>query len=74
MEIRIRQMAWWRTPVLPAGSMVIGNQPMDDPGTVKLAPHGPEIHRASGKRLMEEGFQVTIKESYEGNIYEVGLE
>ncbi len=29
--LRIRQMAWWRTPVLPASSLVIGNLPMDDP-------------------------------------------
>ena len=30
--LRVRQMAWWRSPVLPAGSLVIGNQTMDDPG------------------------------------------
>jgi alpha-galactosidase len=30
--LRIRQMAWWRSPALPAGSLVIGNTPMDDPG------------------------------------------
>ncbi len=30
--LRVRQMAWWRSPALPAGSLVIGNQPMDDPG------------------------------------------
>jgi alpha-galactosidase len=24
-------MAWWRSPALPAGSLVIGNSPMDDP-------------------------------------------
>jgi alpha-galactosidase len=29
--LRIRQMAWWRTPALPASSMVIGNQVLDDP-------------------------------------------
>jgi alpha-galactosidase len=29
--LRIRQMAWWRTPALPAGSLVIGNTSMDDP-------------------------------------------
>jgi alpha-galactosidase len=29
--LRVRQMAWWRSPALPAGSLVIGNQPMDDP-------------------------------------------
>jgi alpha-galactosidase len=28
---RIRQMAWWRTPVIPATALVIGNQTMDDP-------------------------------------------
>ena len=30
--LRIRQMAWWRSPALPAGSLVIGNSRMDDPG------------------------------------------
>lgn len=30
--LRIRQMAWWRSPVLPASSLVIGNQAMNDPG------------------------------------------
>jgi alpha-galactosidase len=29
--LRVRQMAWWRSPVLPATSLVIGNQQMDDP-------------------------------------------
>lgn len=29
--LRIRQMAWWRSPALPASSLVIGNAPMDDP-------------------------------------------
>ena len=30
--LRVRQLAWWRSPALPAGSLVIGNLPMDDPG------------------------------------------
>jgi alpha-galactosidase len=30
--LRVRQMAWWRSPAVPAGSLVIGNQCMDDPG------------------------------------------
>ena len=29
--LRVRQMAWWRTPVMPASSLVIGNLPIDDP-------------------------------------------
>ena len=29
--LRVRQMAWWRSPAIPASSMVIGNQPLDDP-------------------------------------------
>lgn len=28
----VRQMAWWRAPVVPASSLDIGNQRMDDPG------------------------------------------
>ncbi len=27
--LRMRQMAWWRSPALPAGSLVIGNLPFD---------------------------------------------
>jgi alpha-galactosidase len=30
--LRIRQMAWWRSPAVPASSLVIGNTRMDDPG------------------------------------------
>lgn len=29
--LRVRQMAWWRSPVIPATAMVIGNQRLDDP-------------------------------------------
>ncbi len=29
--LRVRHMAWWRTPAVPASSLVIGNQMMDDP-------------------------------------------
>jgi alpha-galactosidase len=29
--LRVRQMAWWRSPVVPATSLVIGNQRLDDP-------------------------------------------
>jgi alpha-galactosidase len=28
--LRVRQMAWWRTPSMPASSLVIGNQAMDN--------------------------------------------
>ena len=28
---RMRQMAWWRSPVIPASSMIIGNLILDDP-------------------------------------------
>jgi alpha-galactosidase len=31
-SLRVRQMAWWRTPSIPATALVIGNQSMDDPG------------------------------------------
>ncbi len=27
--LRVRQMAWWRSPAVPAGSLVIGNLPLD---------------------------------------------
>ncbi len=30
-SLRVRQMGWWRTPVIPATAMVIGNQHLDDP-------------------------------------------
>jgi alpha-galactosidase len=29
--LRVRQMAWWRSPAMPAGSLVVGNLAMDDP-------------------------------------------
>jgi len=29
--LRVRHMAWWRSPAVPASSLVIGNQVMDDP-------------------------------------------
>lgn len=29
-SLRVRQMAWWRSPVIPAAALVIGNQSMDD--------------------------------------------
>ncbi|MCK4746080.1 MAG: alpha-galactosidase, partial [Bacteroidales bacterium] len=175
--LRIRQMAWWRSPALPASSLVIGNAPMDDPGFefalksligtfpivlgdprkipqegrarirawslwmqemqdrydymsyrrdlpgfgepregawdgwmrinndtekggiigvfrqgalegsrqvfvkgiepdqvyhVKLAPTGWEVHRATGRELMEDGFQVEITDLYDGKIFEIG--
>jgi alpha-galactosidase len=177
--LRIRQMAWWRSPALPASSLVIGNAPMDDPGfefalksligtfpivlgdprkipeegrtrirawsnwmqemqerydymsyrrdlpgfgepcegawdgwmrinndsreggiigvfrqgalekrrqvfvkgiepdqvyQVKLAPYGEEIHRATGRELMEDGFPVEISGQYDGKIFEIGVE
>jgi alpha-galactosidase len=28
--LRVRQMAWWRTPAMPSSSLVIGNQAMDN--------------------------------------------
>jgi alpha-galactosidase len=30
-SMRVRQMSWWRSPVIPATAMVIGNQHFDDP-------------------------------------------
>ncbi len=30
-SLRVRQMAWWRSPVIPATALVIGNQTLDDP-------------------------------------------
>ncbi|MDZ7725919.1 MAG: hypothetical protein U5R06_24630 [candidate division KSB1 bacterium] len=29
--LRVRHIAWWRSPALPASSLVIGNQALDDP-------------------------------------------
>jgi len=39
--------------------------------TVRLAPDGKEILTTTGKTLMEKGFDVTIANKYDGNIYEV---
>jgi alpha-galactosidase len=30
-SMRVRQMSWWRTPVIPATALVIGNMRIDDP-------------------------------------------
>jgi len=30
-SLRVRHMAWWRTPVIPASALVIGNQKFEDP-------------------------------------------
>ncbi len=30
-SLRVRQMSWWRSPVIPATALVIGNQSLDDP-------------------------------------------
>lgn len=30
-SMRVRQMSWWRSPTIPATTMVIGNQHLDDP-------------------------------------------
>jgi alpha-galactosidase len=29
--LRVRQMSWWRSPVIPATALLIGNQRLDDP-------------------------------------------
>lgn len=33
-SLRVRQMAWWRSPVIPSTAMVIGNQTLDDSSAV----------------------------------------
>jgi alpha-galactosidase len=30
-SLRVRQMSWWRSPVIPATALVIGNQQLEDP-------------------------------------------
>jgi alpha-galactosidase len=39
--------------------------------SVKFAPEGKELLRATGKALMDKGFEVTLANKYDGNIYEV---
>jgi len=39
---------------------------------VSEAPGGTEFHRATGKELMERGFNVRIPSLYDGLIFEVG--
>lgn len=31
-DLRVRNMAWWRSPAMPATALVLGNPPMQDPG------------------------------------------
>jgi len=33
-SMRVRNLAWWRSPAIPAASMVIGNPRLDDPNPV----------------------------------------
>ena len=33
-NLRVRHMAWWRSPAIPAASLVIGNPRMDDPDAI----------------------------------------
>lgn len=40
---------------------------------IKLAPDDKEVYRASGKKIIEEGFTVKMDKIYEGKIFEVGL-
>ncbi|MEI6195988.1 MAG: hypothetical protein WCS42_16835 [Verrucomicrobiota bacterium] len=32
VDLRVRNMAWWRSPAMPATALVIGNPKMEDPG------------------------------------------
>lgn len=32
VDLRVRNMAWWRSPAMPATALVIGNPQMQDPG------------------------------------------
>ena len=41
--------------------------------SVKVAPEGKELLRATGKALMEKGFEVALANKYDGNIYEVTI-
>jgi len=41
--------------------------------SIRLAPDGKEILAATGKVLMERGFDVTLTNKYDGNIYEVAI-
>ena len=39
---------------------------------IRQAPYGTEVCRATGEKLMKEGFQVRLEKKYDGGIYEVG--
>jgi alpha-galactosidase len=41
--------------------------------SIRLAPDGKEIISASGKELIEKGFEVTLPDKYDGKIYEVTI-
>jgi alpha-galactosidase len=69
--LRVRQMAWWRTPAVPASSLVIGNQQMDDPdfefvlksmiGTLPIVLGDPR-KMPMEKRAMIKGWSVWMQE------------
>ena len=46
----------------------------DENYTIRLAPNGDIVYKASGKELMQTGFTIQINNKYDANIYEVGIE
>jgi alpha-galactosidase len=52
-------------------SVILRDIDPDKQYIIRLAPEGKEIMKASGKKLMENGFVVTIPGKNDGNIYEV---
>jgi alpha-galactosidase len=61
--LRVRQMAWWRTPSIPASSLVIGNLAMDDKdfefglksliGTLPIVLGDPRVLAADKKAVIK---------------------
>ncbi|NCB92033.1 MAG: alpha-galactosidase [Clostridia bacterium] len=65
-DLRIRQMAWWRSPAIPATSLVIGNAEMQDEGYenhIRSLAGALPIFCGDPRRLPETGRQVMKKYS-----------
>ncbi len=79
----LRDMIWWRSPVSPATSLVIGNQSINDPGAelslMSLAGSLPIMlgdprkisAELSGQDLSRKGFQVVLNKEYDGCLFEI---
>lgn len=83
--LRVRQLAWWRSPVLPASSLVIGNLPMNDPdfifglksliGTLPIVLGDPREISSERRKLIKDwsDWMQTMQQKYDYMSYRKDL-